>query len=467
VTLRARLIVALAAVSIAVIVAGYAVVTIQRRYLVDQVDRQLATSGRPAAGFALRSARAPGVTVPEPPVTRRTRQDVPSDLFDIYVARVSDNGTAQEVIVPGASRFGAPDMRGKDIAALAERGPITASAVHGSTSFRVEVVTTRADDHLVVALPLDRVEAATRRLVLVMLIAGAVIAGVLGLVCWWVVRLGLRPIRHMTDAADAIASGDLERRVADMPARTEADRLGRALNMMLDQQQSTEEHLRRFLADASHELRTPLTSIRGYMELYRRGGLRDGPALDDAMRRVDQEAGRMHDLVEDMLLLARLDEGRPLEHAPVDLTTLLRDATNDAAAVQPARPISLEVPDALITTGDENRLRQVIAALLTNALVHTDKTVPVVVRGTRVNGSCVIEVEDRGSGMPAHLAARAFGRFVRGDASRARHHGGSGLGLSIVDSVVSAHGGKVSLASQPGAGTTVRVELSQQHEKSL
>jgi two-component system OmpR family sensor kinase len=327
----------------------------------------------------------------------------------------------------------------------------------------VEVVTTRAASHLVVALPLDRVEAATRRLVLVMLIAAAVIAGVLGLVCWWVVRLGLRPIRHMTDAADAIASGDLERRVAEMPARTEADRLGRALNMMLDQQQATEDRLRRFLADASHELRTPLTSIRGYMELYRRGGLRDRPTLDDAMRRVDQEAGRMHDLVEDMLLLARLDEGRPLEHSPVDLTILLRDAANDAAAVQPARPISIEVPDGtLVTTGDENRLRQVIAALLTNALVHTDGTVPVIIRGTRVNGSCVIEVEDGGSGMPPHLAARAFGRFVRGDASRARHHGGSGLGLSIVESVVSAHGGRVSLASQPGAGTTVRVELSQQ-----
>jgi two-component system OmpR family sensor kinase len=324
-------------------------------------------------------------------------------------------------------------------------------------------VDSRLGGYLVVALPLDRVDAATRQLVLVMLIAAAVIAGVLALVCWWVIRLGLRPIRHMTAAADAIAQGDLDRRVDPMPPRTEAERLGRALNVMLDQRQVTEARLRRFLADASHELRTPLTSIRGYTELYRRGGLNDAGTLDDAMRRVGQEAARMHDLVEDMLLLARLDEGRPLQRSRVDVAELLRDAANDASAVQPTRPITLDLPDTdLFTTGDENRLRQVVAALLTNALVHTEPSVAVVVRGCTDRATCVIEVEDAGSGMSADLADRAFGRFVRGDASRGRHHGGSGLGLAIVESVVTAHGGEVALQTRPGRGTTVRVVLAQQ-----
>ncbi|MCU1429320.1 MAG: putative two-component histidine kinase [Actinomycetia bacterium] len=458
-TLRARLIVALIVLGVAVASAGIAVVVLQRRYLVNQVDRQLATA-RPAA-FRLARGRLspPGADAPRPPVDLRRAPPagVPTDLFELYVATVSGHGTVTNTVAPGLQRFGAPDLQGRNIAALVNKGPITVAAA-GGTSYRARVLRA-ADSYLVLALPLDHVAAATQRLLIVMSIAAALTIGILVLVWWSVLRLGLRPIQEMTAAADAIAGGELDRRVENLPPRTEVERLGRAFNVMLDERQAAEERLRRFVSDASHELRTPLTSIRGYTELYRRNGLDEPGALDDAMRRVGQEAARMNDLVEDMLLLARLDEGRTLEQAPVDLTELVRDAANDATAVQPARSIGVEADDQLMTTGDENRLRQVFGALLTNALVHTPESVLVTVRGYRDGGMCAIEVEDGGAGMNADLAQRAFGRFVRGDQSRGRHHGGSGLGLSIVQSVVIAHGGRVSLRTAPDCGTTIRVLL--------
>jgi two-component system, OmpR family, sensor kinase len=458
-TLRARLLVALVVLGVAITSAGAAVIVLQRRYLVDQVDRQLSTA-RPAA-FALARGSlllGGGTSTVQPGPGAPTSSGVPSDLFELYVAVVTPNGAVTAVAAPGLHRFGAPDLRGRDLAPLVGDGPITVSSRGSSTSYRVSIL--RAPDgYLAIGLPLDHVAAATRRLLVVMIIAAALTLGILVLVWWWVVRLGLRPIRQMTSAADAITAGELDRRVENLPPHTEVERLGTAFNLMLDERQASEDRLRRFVSDASHELRTPLTSIRGYTELYHRRGLDEPGALDDAMRRVGQEAARMNALVEDMLLLARLDEGRPLEHAPVDLAELLRDATDDAAAVQPVRAIDLDLRDDLVTDGDENRLRQVFGALLTNALVHTPPSAPVKVSAYRENGSCVVEVQDGGPGMPPELATRAFGRFVRGDESRGRPQGGSGLGLSIVQSVVAAHGGRVMLRTAPQQGTTIRVLL--------
>jgi two-component system OmpR family sensor kinase len=225
---------------------------------------------------------------------------------------------------------------------------------------------------------------------------------------------------------------------------------------------ANEARLRQFVADASHELRTPLTSIRGYAELWRAGGLREGGDVDDAMWRMEQEARRMGLLVDDMLLLARLDQGRPLEAAPVALDRLVDDAVRDARAVEPDRPISL-VAEPVTVMGDDHRLRQIVGNLLTNARLHTPPGTPVHV-SVRATGDRVrLEVADDGPGLEPDVAARVFERFFRSDPARTRARGGSGLGLSIVAAVAEAHGGRVSVETAPGAGARFVVELPVAH----
>jgi two-component system OmpR family sensor kinase len=221
----------------------------------------------------------------------------------------------------------------------------------------------------------------------------------------------------------------------------------------------SETRLRRFIADASHELRTPVATIRGYTELFRSGGLDEPAQLTDAMRRTEEEAVRMGVLVEDMLHLARLDQGRPLDRVPVDLATVADDAALDIRAVDPDRPVTTTIDRPTIVAGDDHQLRQVVTNLVRNALVHTPPGTPIEIRVDHTGGRAVLEVSDQGPGMPADVAARAFERFYRADPSRSRHRGGSGLGLSIVEATVTALGGTVRLDSEPGRGTTVRVEL--------
>jgi two-component system OmpR family sensor kinase len=270
----------------------------------------------------------------------------------------------------------------------------------------------------------------------------------------------------MTATAGAIAAGDLSQRVPAEPEGTEARDLGDALNGMLTtiegafaERAASEARLRRFVADASHELRTPVTTIRGYAELYRHGGLSEPDDLDQAMRRTEQESVRRASLVDDLLLLARLDEGRPLARDPVDLGVLGIDAAADARAVAPDRVVTADVAEGVTVDGDEDRLRQVVGNLVGNALVHTPAGTPVSVRVHNGGGRAVVEVHDDGPGMTPEVAERAFERFSRADASRSRHAGGSGLGLAIVRAIVVAHGGDVALDTALGHGTTVRVEL--------
>jgi two-component system OmpR family sensor kinase len=225
---------------------------------------------------------------------------------------------------------------------------------------------------------------------------------------------------------------------------------------------ANEARLRQFVADASHELRTPLTSIRGYAELWRAGGLRGGGDVDDAMRRMEQEARRMGLLVDDMLLLARLDQGRPLETTALALDRLVDEAVRDARAVEPDRPIDL-VADPVTVTGDDHRLRQVVGNLLANARLHTPPGTPVHVSVRAVGERVRLEVADEGPGLEPEMAARVFERFYRGDPARTRASGGSGLGLSIVAAVAEAHGGRVSVDTAPGAGARFVVELPLVH----
>jgi two-component system OmpR family sensor kinase len=318
----------------------------------------------------------------------------------------------------------------------------------------------------VVALPLSDVDASVSRLVRVEIIVTAAVLGLLALVTYWVLRLGVRPVKTMTATATAIAAGDLSQRVPDVATGTEAGELGLALNQMMtrieeafDERTRSENRLRRFAADASHELRTPVATVRGYAELYRAGGLEDPQDLADAMRRTEQEAVRMGSLIDDLLLLARLDQGRPLDHHPVDLGALARDAVADARVVHPERLLEADAPAPVVVDGDDGRLRQVVANLVGNALVHSSPDAAVRVRARLDGTDAVLEVTDEGPGMDAEVAQQAFERFYRADPSRSRHQGGSGLGLSIVDAISVAHGGRAELRTAPGEGTTVRIVL--------
>jgi two-component system OmpR family sensor kinase len=448
VSLRARVLVGMAVV--AVVLAAGAVVTVRTTedHLLEQLDEQLIAArdfGRDRGGPPVQGERS-------------------SSLYEAVL------GPAGSIRFERHSNLTGEELADPDVEyeqAVGARGPFTVDAEDGSLRYRVVTFTRPgAPGVLVRALPMDAVDDAVDRLVTVILVAGAAAAAVLALVAWWVVHLGVRPIKQMTATATAIAAGDLSRRVPTVTARTEAGELGTALNLMLgrieasfDEKVRSEERLRRFVADASHELRTPVTTIRGYAELYRAGGLGAGDELDEAMRRTEQEAVRMGHLVEDLLQLARLDEGRPLAAEPVDVGAVVVDAAADARAVAPERAVTADVDGPLVVVGDGDRLRQVVANVVGNALVHTPPGTPVELRAAASDGRVVVEVVDHGPGMPPDVAARAFERFYRADPSRSRHRGGSGLGLAIVDAVVGAHGGSVAIDSEPGRGTTVRLDL--------
>jgi two-component system, OmpR family, sensor kinase len=376
----------------------------------------------------------------------------------------------------GATTPPAPSLPAKLPRANASgSGPdiFTTSAVRGSTRYRVlvdDVTIVNGPQHtpgtLIVAIPLTDVRDTLSRLGLIEGIAsGAVLLG-LGFLSWWLVRRGLRPLEEIGVTAGAIAAGDLSQRVKDEDPRTEIGRLGVALNAMLaqieaafDERRASETRLRRFVADASHELRTPLTSIRGYAELFRRGADSRPEDLAKSMRRIEAEAARMGVLVDDLLLLARLDQGRPLEHEPVDLGRIAADAAESARAIDPDREITVEVDGPVFVLGDEGRLRQVLDNLLDNARVHTPAGTPVEIKLEVAGEDVVLSVRDHGPGFSPGVAGRVFERFYRGDPARSRITGGAGLGLSIVAAIVEAHGGKVSASSPNGSGAVFEVRL--------
>ncbi len=319
---------------------------------------------------------------------------------------------------------------------------------------------------LVVAMPLTSVDQTLGRLLWIELLVTAAVLVALASLSWWIVRQGLRPLDDMAATAGAIAAGDLSQRVPDDGGETEVGRLGVALNAMLGNieqafsaRAASEERLRRFLADASHELRTPLTSIRGYAELFDRGA-RDRPEdLATSMRQIRAEAERMNELVNDLLLLARLDRERPIEHEQLDLAEVVEDAVEALRVSTPDRPVSLVAAGPAVVTGDAGRLRQVADNLLANAVSHTAAGTPVEVRVLRRNGSAVLEVEDHGPGVPPAEQLHIFEPFHRADPSRARTTGGVGLGLAIVAAITRAHGGNVGVRSDGSTGSTFWVRL--------
>jgi two-component system OmpR family sensor kinase len=451
VTLRARLLIAAGLIPLLLAVGAVALLENQRSFLVDQVDDQL----RAASPLVRFSPPRPGdLPVDAPP----PGEEPISQLFIGYV----DDGELVTVL-RGQLLDDVPalDLHDAALEEATDGPPFTIGGQTGGTRFRVAVLHGNGSEEArVVGLPLDEVDSAIDRLRWALAGGTLTVTGILLLATWWVQRLGLRPIARLTAAADAITRGARGHRVLSADPRTEAGKLANAFNVMLDQRDATEEHLRQFIADASHELRTPLTSIRGYLDLYREGGFRSQGQLDDMIRRMSQEASRMHDLVEDLLLLAQLDQHRPLRRERVDIGQLLRDAATDAQVLQPDRPITLDIPEMPIeTTGDTYRLQQVVGAIVSNALTYTETEFDLHLAARRAADRAEIAISDTGPGLQPDEAARAFDRFFRSERSRARRTGGSGLGLAIAKSIVEAHHGTITIHTAPGAGCRLVITL--------
>ena len=458
--LRIKLVVATVLLAaLGLVVSGGAAATALKGYLVDRVDTQLvAASSDRGELAALADGNRGG----------RGGGRGPGSLGPVYFQVGTEIYAPAGVSPPRLLRTPTPDGH-----------PFTVDAADGVSRWRVIAAPADfagAPTVLVIALPLDEVYRTTRRLLAIEAVVGAAVLSLIGIGSFLLVRRNLQPLLQVERTAEAIAAGDLALRVPESDPRTEVGRLSRAFNAMLGQieqafrareasegqARASEERMRRFVADASHELRTPLTSIRGFAELYRQGALPARPDVDRAMGRVESEAERMGLLVEDLLLLARLDQQRPLERAAVDLLSLAGDAVLDARASDPARPIELSaeaLPREPVVLGDAGRLRQVFGNLLTNALVHTPPGTAVQVRVRTTAFDAFVEVSDAGPGIPEADRPRVFERFFRSDASRTRTQGGSGLGLSIVSALVSAHGGAVEVVEAPGGGATFRVRL--------
>ncbi|MCW2571031.1 MAG: ATP-binding protein [Frankiales bacterium] len=471
--LRVKLVAALTAlVALALVVTGLAAATALRGYMVTRVDANLAQSVATSRAF-----------IPDGggPVGHAPRRP------DEYAVQYSTaTGALLQPFHFDDPKTSPPAVSTVTAALVTQHGgrPYTVSSKSGDHEWRVLLVPVRVqsgggviDAVAAVAAPLADVQSTVGHLELLELAIGAVVLLLFAGLGYGAVRSSLRPLVEVEETAEAIAGGDLSRRVPESDPRTEVGRLSRALNGMLGQieqafhrqQESetaarqSEDRMRRFVADASHELRTPLTSIRGFAELYRQGAVTATGELDRVMKRVEEEAARMGLLVDDLLLLARLDQQRPILHEPVDVLQLARDAAHDASAVAPDREVSVDVTGdgPPIVMGDDARLRQVFGNLVTNALTHTPAGGPIRVRvgADNASGMAAVEVIDTGPGLSAEQSARVFERFYRADASRTRAHGGTGLGLSIVAALVAAHGGRVEVDSEPGHGATFRVLL--------
>jgi two-component system OmpR family sensor kinase len=467
-TLRARLVGAvIALLAVVCVVIGAVTVAGLRTYLIDQLDERLAAAGRGPGG-------GPGGPGGEGPL--RLGQG-PGTLGAIIragavqqAARFSDDGNEQAL--PG-------DQEAVLLALPADGQPHTRD-LGDFGRYRLQALRTQSGTTLVTGLPLADVDGTTYRLVLVVSLVS--LAGLLAAGTATVAIVGhqLRPLQRVAATAGRVAELPLARgevalaeRVpeADTDQRTEVGRVGAALNLMLGHvadalavRQASETRVRRFVADASHELRTPLAAIRGYAELTRRIGEPVQPEVRYAMDRVESEAKRLTVLVEELLLLARLDEGREPVHEPVDLSALLVDAVSDAHAAGPGHHWQLALPDEpVVVTGDHDQLLQVVVNLPANARAHTPPGTDVEARLSSDGDAAVVQVIDGGPGIPPELQEEVFERFARGDASRSRATGSTGLGLAIVAAVVAAHAGRVELDSRPGRTVfTVRLPVSQE-----
>jgi two-component system OmpR family sensor kinase len=438
-----------------------------QKFLLQQVDQQLINV---ADGALLRVDRAGiqgdsdnGNTIAKAAAQAPLRS-VPSsvsitllDPFGNYVGGVGGDLNAQKItdylvgtLPASAARYGNQpftlETPGSDFRVLARLLPSALGSVF-------------------VAQSLSGVDETTARLRVVFVLIGLIALLLIGLASRLVIRVGLRPLVAVEETAEKIAAGDLSARLPDAKPDTEVGRLVTSLNAMLSRieesfaaRTASENKLRRFVADASHELRTPLTAIRGFAELHRQGAVNGEAATSELVGRIENESVRMGALVEDLLTLARLDQSRELVLAPINLTELVTEAIESARAAGPDHPITLDLPDESFILGDARKIHQVVANLLANARIHTPVGTPISVSIESNDEGTSISIADAGPGLSQEDQARIFERFYRADPSRNRaREEGSGLGLSIVDSVMQAHGGKVIVTSSLGEGATFTV----------
>ncbi len=456
-TLKSRLVVVVAVLSgLALLVANIAGVLLIRKYLEDRIDDQLIAISRPLSdmppnGFGPRPGRFRGLG--------------PDQILYFYSTDGSLDPTRSSPV---------DDTRPATTAIRSTREPYTVPSTAGSGWRVLTVDLGDTGERALVGYSLVEVEQTTEQLILIDAGVMLLLLTALGFGAAFVVRLGLRPLTEMERVAADISAGSLSGRVPGTDPHTEPGRLGLALNAMLtrieaevDARTSSEQRLRQFVADASHELRTPLTSIRGWAELYRRGGAPPGPQLDETMGRIESESARMAVLVEDLLRLARMDQQRTLDLRRVDLLEIAADTIRDAHARTPDRQVLLaglsddeDTFEPATVLGDDHGLRQVATNLVANALNHTPTGTTITVRVGLAGGSAVLVVSDDGPGIPPEHAHRVFERLYRADSSRSRASGGgSGLGLAIVSAIVRVHAGRVELRETPGGGATFRVTL--------
>jgi two-component system OmpR family sensor kinase len=456
-SLRARLLLAvLALATVGLLAADIATYSSLSSFLIDRTDSSLRDTAhsisQPGGDLGTRIA---------PPGTVVQVRSLDGATVVATVARPALPGYAAP-----APKLPATIRPPKDTAGPEAVSYFTVSSASDGGRYRVRAsIEDGATGMLVVATSLEDVDSTLHRLLLIEALVTILVIGGIAALGLWVVRLGLRPLGEIEGTAAAIAAGDLSRRVERAEERTEVGRLGLSLNAMLTQietsfraQEASERRLRRFVADASHELRTPLAAVRAYAELFERGASARPADLERSMSGISRESERMSVLVDDLLLLARLDDGRPLERVPVELDDVVGEAVETSQALDPGRPIELRAERAVVV-GDRVRLRQIVDNLLANVRAHTPAGTPVSVSLTRVNGSAEIAVSDSGPGLDDEHLEHVFERFYRADASRARASGGVGLGLAIVAAVAEAHGGSVSASSEPGHGATFRIAL--------
>lgn len=471
-TLRRRLTVTMAALLVvAAALIGVVSVLSLRSFLVDRLDTQLNSA-------VIRTTEAVTDGIPVRPGHNDGDNDhddrpnnallAPGQAAGTLVAIVAANGSTTAGILNDRGEVRLVDVG--DISNFTtvkiSREPSTIH-VKGSQDYRAIAVNTTGDAKLVIALPMTEVNAASAQLITVILLVTAFGVGAVIIAGRLLIRYELRPLDRVADSATRVAElpldkgdVDLAERVSedDTDPRTEVGRVGSAFNHMLGHisrafaaRQASEEKVRRFVADASHELRTPLASIRGYAELTRRSGAELPEDVRHSLNRIESEATRMTGLVEDLLLLARLDEGRELQNSPVDLSRIIVDAVSDAHAAGPDHTWDMELPEEpLEVMGDQARLHQVVVNLLANARVHTPAGSTVQVVLEKHDENVLLKVIDNGPGIPQEQMPELFERFTRGDASRTRATGSTGLGLAIVNAVVQAHHGTVTVTSEPG-----------------
>ncbi len=452
---------------VALTVAALGSLLLMRGIMINQIDQQLLSVAETAQkDKSVLSALTGGAKGDDFPTQYVVKLSV--DGQESGAASVAGGGWRSTRNLPTF-----PDVT--QVKAFQERGTTyTVRASDGSSWRATSLPVTVYDDPgaMTIMLSTDDVRHAALRLGALMFATSAVVLTVLAAGGLYAIRRAFRPLTQVEHTAAAIAGGDLSQRVPEYPSNTEMGRLSTSLNGMLTRieeafrdREASEERTRRFAADASHELRTPLASVRGYAELYRQGAVPDAE-VPRTMRRIEDEATRMGRLVEDLLMLARLDAQRPTRAEPVDLLVLAADAVDDARALAPGRDVRLvglgqaSGPSPAPVLGDEDRLRQVVANLVGNAVRHTPAGSAIEVAVGTADGEAVLQVIDHGQGLTPEQAERVFERFYRTDPSRQRGEGGgSGLGLSIVDAVVRSHFGTASVATTPGGGATFQVRV--------